>query len=75
MLRYAIWTTPLCTGAEAAGAAYLGVVLTLRLLLGAVVPVLGGPALLLEPPDEPHPVASASAQQAVTTLMALLIRW
>jgi hypothetical protein len=49
-------------------------VLTFRLLLGAVAVVLGELALLLEPPEDPQPLARASAQQAMTALMALLIR-
>jgi hypothetical protein len=50
-------------------------VLTFRLLLGEVVPVVGELALLLEAPDDPQPVRSASALQAMTTLMGPRIRW
>jgi hypothetical protein len=36
---------------------------------------VGELALLLEPPEDPQPDASASALQEITTLAALRIRW
>jgi hypothetical protein len=58
---------PLCTGEEAAGAAYLGVVFAFRLLLGVPdAALLELVELLLELLD-PQPASSISAEQAITT--------
>src|SRR6202035_973362 len=73
-------TTPLCTGAELEGAPYLGLVVALRLLvLVRVVAVVAAvvvavvPALLLDSPEEPQPVATSSAQDARRAAMPVFI--
>src|ERR1700679_3763583 len=79
MLRYSIGTTPLRTGAEGSGVAYLGVVLSgcspALLLVVVLLPtttvlvrpptVTVGVSLVLLPALEPQPPASASRSAAV----------
>jgi hypothetical protein len=78
MLRYSICTVPLCTGAFAGGAAYLGVVSVCKpLALLLAVPDFEMTTVLVRPPTvivvvstfwalslEPQPATSASAVAA-----------
>jgi hypothetical protein len=59
-------TVPLCTGAEAAGAAYLGAVVGFSPPEGDVLEVVVAVLVLLDPLD-PQPAANTSAEQAITT--------
>jgi hypothetical protein len=65
---------PLCTGEAGTGAAYFGVVVTFRLALG--LDVVGAVALLvpllLDVPEDPHPLARVSAAPAIRAAKVLL---
>jgi hypothetical protein len=81
MLRYATFTTPLCTGSELDGDAYLGVPSTFTPTLGVlfVVVVVFAPVvalaleLVLEELDDPQPASNASAAHAISTVKPRLI--
>jgi hypothetical protein len=60
-------TVPLCTGAEVAGAAYLGVVAGFSPPEGDVLEVVVAVLVLLLDSLDPQPAANTSAEQAITT--------